>query len=183
MHVLDENRFHAQLKKKGYRSISQFAKDLRIHRNTIHHYLSGVSVFPEKLDEIFSTLGLDFKDAIVKKQTLIEDVVAPIAQIIDALHARFPDVTFVLFGSRIQGTARKYSDWDLGVFYRGGISCEQHMKMRILKSDFEEESPYFIDLVNLNEASQEFLQNIARHWIFLTGYRQDWIELNRRAFL
>lgn len=182
MYILDEHRFQSQLKKKGYRSISQFAKELGVHRNTIHHYLSGHSVFPEKLDAIFSVLDLDFKEVIVEKQKFAEDVTAPIARMVDELHARFPDVTFVLFGSRAQGTARKYSDWDLGVFCQEGISGDEYLKMRILKSDLEEESPYFIDLVNLNETSQKFLQNIFSYWIFLTGRRQDWIELNKKVF-
>lgn len=182
MYILDEHQFQTQLKKKGYRSISQLAKNLGIHRNTIHHYLSGNSVFPEKLDAIFLALDLDFKEAIVKRQKFTEDIAAPIAKVIDELHAKFPEATFILFGSRAQGTARKYSDWDLGVFCRKGLPHEVFCKIRRKKIEFEEKSPYFIDLINLNRGDQDFLKEVSQHWIFLTGKRQDWIELQKKVF-
>ena len=90
-------------------------------------------------------------------------------------------MTLVLFGSRAQDTARKYSDWDLGVFCADGLPHEKFCKIRKRKIELEEKSPYFIDLINLNRGDQDFLRDISQNWIFLTGKRQDWIELQKKA--
>lgn len=45
----------------------------------------------------------------------------PIASLVDALGAQSDVVAVALGGSRALGTSDRTSDWDLGVYYRGGI--------------------------------------------------------------
>lgn len=101
--------------------------------------------------------------------------------LIDELHARFPEVTFVLFGSRAEGRARRYSDWDIGVYSREGVSHARYRAIVRAAREAMDATPYLVDVVNLNRAEPEFLLEIAKHWRFLTGWRRDWEELRRKA--
>lgn len=180
MHILDTKRFHEVLKEKGYRSIGEFAKSLGVHRNSIHYYLSGKGVFPEVIEKIFCELNLKPGDILVEESGG-ELELENIAPVIDKLHHEFPDVTFVLFGSRAKGTADKYSDWDIGVFAKKGVEHELYRKIVGLKDDLIEDLPFFVDIVNLNRADDYFLREASRHWLFLAGQLSDWIEIQRKA--
>ncbi len=180
MYILHESRFHEALKKKGYRSIGELAKSLGVHRNTIHHYLSGHPVFPEGFAKILSALDLSPIEALEDKGVL-ELPYEGIANLVDQLRADYPGVTFVLFGSRVSGQAGPYSDWDLGVFARGGLAHEAYRKIVRRSGDLTENFPFFVDVVNLNRADLPFLQEISRHWVFVGGSLQDWISLQRRV--
>lgn len=180
MHKLNNDRFYDALKKRGYASVSAFAKSLGIHRNTIHYYLSGHGVFPTSLDAIFAALDLDLEDIIVSEEEGLSPLEG-VAPIVDRLHVEFPEVTFILFGSRAQGRAAKYSDWDLGVFSKGGISHEIYRKIRRRAGELAENLPFMIDVVNLARADNEFLREISKGWMFLTGRLDDWLALGRKA--
>lgn len=180
MYILDSQEFRRRLKEQGYPSIGALAKSLGIHRNTVYHYLSGNGVFPDALEKILLALKLEPTKALKQTgQTAVFKTEA-IAPLIDRLHQAFPDVTFVLFGSRTRPKHHKYADWDIGVFSTEGLSHEAFLRIVFAKSELEEDSPYFIDLVNLNRAGKEFLSEISKDWMFLTGKRQDWIELNKK---
>jgi predicted nucleotidyltransferase len=53
--------------------------------------------------------------------------------VIDALVPQLADlpgvVAIVLGGSRARGTHRPGSDWDIGLYYRGGFDARQHGKL------------------------------------------------------
>jgi predicted nucleotidyltransferase len=181
VYIIDSNRFKKALKARGYKSIGQLAKSLGIHRNTIHYYLSGNGVLPDNLEKMLHALDLKPADIIIEKREEPSLKLAPIALLIDRLHEEFPDVTIVLFGSRPRGTAHKYSDWDLGVFSKGGIPHELYRSMVIRKNELVEDLPFFVDLVNLNRADKSFLRESSRHWIFLAGKVSDWVELQRKV--
>lgn len=181
MHIIDANRFYEAMKNKGFKTLGELAGYLKIHRNTIHHYLSGHGIFPESFEKIISTLELKPDDILTNK---IEKDLFPtekIAPIVDRLHENFPDVTFVLFGSRARGSAAKYSDWDVGVYSSKGLTHEQYRNIAKLKDDLVENFPFFVDIVNLNRADANFLNAVRKDWIFLTGMCNDWIELQRKA--
>lgn len=181
MHIIDQKAFKKALKEKGYRSIGAFAKALGIHRNTVHHYLSGNGVFPENLEKMFSALSLKPWDVIVEKKDEKVHELEPIAPFIDRLHREFPDVTFVLFGSRVQGRAHRYSDWDIGVYSRKSMTHEQYRKIAMRADDLSEDMPYMVEVVNLNRADAEFLRNASHGWLFLAGNVSDWVELERKV--
>lgn len=182
MYILNESRFHEALKRKGYRSIGALAQSLGVHRNTIHHYLSGNPVFPEGLVKILTALDLSPTQALDKQEAHWSSPYEGIAPFVDRLHAEYPNVTLVLFGSRVAGRGHRYSDWDLGVFSRIGLPHERYRRIVIKAEELAEEFPFLVDVVNLNRADLSFLREISRHWVFLTGSQEDWMDLQRKAY-
>ena len=174
-------QFKKALKEKGYRSIGRLAKALGIHRNTIHHYLSGNGVFPENLEKILRALDLKPDSILIEKDTSGVWSLEPIASIIDKLRVEFPDITFVLFGSRPRGTAHKYSDWDIGVYSEGGLSHDLYRQVVRRTDDLVEDLPFFVDVVNLDRADKSFLREVSKNWIFLAGNVSGWVELQRKV--
>lgn len=179
--MLDSNKFYKTLREKGYPTLGALAKELKIHRNTIHYYLSGHGVFPEKLNKVFAALDLKPEEILIQKEPPRPLRLEPIAEIVDQLKNEFPKWTFILFGSRAKGTAHKYADWDLGVYSHKKLSHEIFRKIKRRLEEIAEGSPFLIDLTNLNKADSEFLQNISKNWIFLGGMLKDWLALNEKA--
>lgn len=183
MVILNRERFREALENKGYGSAGELAAALGIHRNTIQHYLSGKSALPDALEKIIRALAIKPSEAFIEKKEPDFLKTEAIAGVVDELHKAFPEVTFVLFGSRATGRAHKYSDWDIGVYSRQGIEHSLYIKIAIQKSDLEDNLPYFIDIINLNRADPSFLNDMAKHWVFLTGSQLDWIALQKKARL
>lgn len=181
MYIINTEKFLEAMKGKGFATIGALAKVLRIHRNTIHYYLSGHGVFPEKLNQIFSTLDLKPEEVLTSNELPRYKKLEPIVGLVDSLEKKFPQVTFVLFGSRAKQTAQKYADWDIGVFSAEGITHVFYRQIRKQLGDLAEHSPFNIDLVNLNNADSDFLKAIAGHWIFLGGKLKDWLALQQKA--
>ena len=181
MYIVDQSIIQEAIKRSGYRSIGNLAKSLGIHRNTLHHYLSGHGVFPEALEKIIRALDLKPADVLIDKDKIQSFSLAPIAPVIDQLTQEFPNITFILFGSRPKGKAHKYSDWDIGVFSKSGISHEHYRLIVRRKNELVEDLAFFVDIANLNQANKTFLKEIANHWSFLAGRLQDWIELQRKV--
>lgn len=154
MYIIDTARFHEALKAKGYGSLGEFARDLGIHRNTVHYYLAERPVFPDKLDQMLHALELSPDKVLIEKRGVSFFPHDAIASLIDELHATFPDVTLILFGSRVQGRAYKYSDWDIGVYRREGLSHQQYRRISQFTDELAEDLPFFVDVVNLNRADQ-----------------------------
>lgn len=179
--MIDSDKFYKALQEKGYPTLGALAKELKIHRNTIHYYLCGRSVFPEKLNKILVALELEPEEILLKKESPRLLCLEPIAETVDQLKKEFPKLTFILFGSRAKATAHKYADWDLGVFSQKGIPHEIYRKVKRHLESIAEGSPFFMDLTNLNRADAEFLKNISRNWIFLGGMLKDWLALNKKA--
>lgn len=180
MITLDQDLFKSALRKSPYKNITALSQALGIHRNTIHYYLSGVSIIPQKLEHLLTSIGLNPLEALKRVPENTPPSLKSIAALTDTLHQQFPHITIVLFGSRARGSATRYADWDLGIYSNQGICHKDYQQLQRIKSDFEDESPYFIDLVNLNRADDTFLENISRDWMFLTGSQTDWINLNEK---
>ena len=179
MFIVDPNRFQEALKERGYHSLTQLAHELGMHRNTLHYYLSGRPPLPENFEKVIRALNLTPGEILIEKEVSKKFVHQEIAPLVDQLHSEFPDITFILFGSRAKGRGRKYSDWDLGVYCKEGLSHQRYRSIVRRKEDLVENSPYLVDLVNLNNADSSFLKKISKHWVFLTGRQQDWIELQK----
>lgn len=182
MHIIDPDKFKRALRGKGYSSIGALAKGLKIHRNTIHHYLSGSGVLPESIDKILDALDLKLGDLLTKKEDdSAGSSLEPVAKTVDILSKEFGDITFVLFGSRAKGISHKYSDWDIGVYKDGEFSHSDYRKIIRKKDELVEGLPFFVDVVNLNRADQYFLNEAAKDWIFLGGSFEGWLKLNRKV--
>ncbi|MFA5812736.1 MAG: helix-turn-helix domain-containing protein [bacterium] len=182
MLIIDSKRFYEALKKRGYRSVKELAQAIGVHRNTIQHYLSGQGVFPSSLEKVMKALAVEPADILTEKTDNADSPVpAVIANLIDSLHVEFPAVSFVLFGSRTTGKARRYSDWDIGVYSRHGLDHPTYRKIVLRKDDLAENLPYSVDIINLNNADPQFLRAISRSWMWLAGFNQDWLDLQRKA--
>ncbi len=181
MHIIDRNSFIRAMKSRGFKTIQAFADFVGVHRNTVHHYLSGAPVVPAKLEQLLEALDIPLVKAVVKVSPGNPVGIEAIAPIVDKLHNIFPSVTFVLFGSRARGEHTKYADWDIGAFSKDGLSHPEYRTMRISLSDECESFPFQVDLVNLNRADESFLKPIAKDWIFLAGRQSDWLALKERA--
>lgn len=180
MYVIDPAKFKTRMKSSGFNSISDLSTALNIHRNTIHHYLSGNNIFSSKLDRIFTALDVKPADLIVKKETENPTYYEDIAQIIDVLSEFNKDITFVLFGSRSRTVHAKYSDWDIGLFKSPTLTHLEYIKLRVIGNEMAEKLPYNIDWVNLCNADQPFLNKIKPDVQFLGGKRTGWIQFLRR---
>jgi len=182
MYVLDKNIFIQALKKSGFRSITELSDFIGVHRNTIQYFLSGKNVLPESVDKVLEVLELSPKDAFTKKKPFKKDGgKKQIAFLVDMLHEKFPDITFILIGSRAKNKSRKYSDWDIGCYSKKGVSHSIYRKMLILIHAQVESLAFYIDLVNLNNAPLSFLKEVSKGWKFLSGKQMDWITLKDMA--
>ncbi len=69
-----------------------------------------------------------------------------------------PDVEIFIYGSRVQGKAREYSDVDIAL--RGDIDFDKLLKIKAL---FEDSTfPYKVDVVDLSSLTPEFLNIIEK---------------------
>lgn len=181
MHILDTSRFQRAMKEKGFRSISELAHHLGVHRNTIHYYLSGRPVFPANFERLLKVLDLKPEEILLEKGEGASLPLQEIAPLIDELQSDFPKVTFVLFGSRVRRRAHKYSDWDIGVFSKDGIPHALYRRIGQHMDDLVEDLPFMVDVVNLNLADNSFLREASKDWTFLAGQLKDWLELQRKV--
>lgn len=180
MYYLDKDKFYASLASSGYSSVEELAKSLGVHRNTIHYYLKGKPIISTKLSAIIKGLGVGLMD-IISKEPELQFPQEPIAALIDQLLDKTPEFTYVLFGSRARKSAKKYSDFDIGVYREKGIPLSDYLNLLRQRDELEDDSAFFIDLVNLNNADREFITEISKDWIFLGGKQRDWLALQKLA--
>ena len=70
-------------------------------------------------------------------------------------------VRIILFGSRARGNYHQTSDVDIGVIPRK--STWNSNKLSLLKEKLEDlDVPYKVDVVNLNETSEEFKEEVLK---------------------
>ena len=179
---MDRAKFVQLLHQRGYRSIQALAGALGVHRNTISHYLSGAPIFPRSFAALARQLGVTPTELITEEPEPEFDLTAQVAELIDTLHDEFPQLSFVLLGSRARRKAQPYSDWDIGFFANESVPHAVRRKLHRRVSDLSEDLPFFVDVVDLNRADRDFLRTAARDWKFLTGSRRNWHSLQERTF-
>ena len=83
--------------------------------------------------------------------------------LVDIIHQHIPGCRIWLFGSRARKTHRQGSDFDLA------IDAGRILQMReifAIKEAIEETSiPVFVDVVDINNVSADFLDHIKKEWI------------------
>ena len=85
--------------------------------------------------------------------------------ILEILSKNLPDANFWAFGSRINDTAKKYSDLDIAIIDHDKIPLN---KITVLKDDLSQtDIPYIIDIVDYNRISDEFKNHITNSHIKL----------------
>jgi predicted nucleotidyltransferase len=183
MFVLNRETINKAIRTSGLRNISETAKKIGVHRNSLGRYISGQEpVLPESISRLLEFLRLDAGAAIIHRASpcLISEA-DPVAALVDELVVAFPEAAYVLFGSRARKDSRRYSDFDLGVYSKNGIKLEKYLWLLEFKERFEEKSPYFVDFVNLNNATADFLKSILPDLQFLGGRHSDWMALRNNA--
>lgn len=177
-YIIDSKTFYDALERSGYGSIQRLAETVSIHRNTIHHFLSGASVFPDSILKILSALCVEPMEIIRRKEgTYGPDIIAALT---DALLKKENNMCIVLFGSRARGNQKKFSDYDLGVYSRQEISHDKYLDLISCKEEHVEDLPVNVDLVNLNRADKYFLTAIKADARFLCGRLSDWLALKEK---
>jgi nucleotidyltransferase substrate binding protein (TIGR01987 family) len=76
----------------------------------------------------------------------------------------FSGSSVFLYGSRTQGRASHYSDFDLAVDYQGSPMPET-LKAAILSAFEESIFPYSVDVIDINSVSPEFRKTIEKDFV------------------
>ena len=119
--VLDTTRLQQEIHAHGFASLKDFADSVGVHRNTVGNYLSGKTALPDGLARILEALDLEPSEVLSLSVLRRHVPGLAVAGLIGSLHAAAHDAALVLFGSRAQGTAKRYSDYDIGVFRSEGL--------------------------------------------------------------
>ncbi|MBI1871483.1 MAG: nucleotidyltransferase domain-containing protein [Chlamydiae bacterium] len=179
-YVLDEEVFKRRLLDLGFRSLSAFASQNHIHRNTLLGFLHGKTVFSNAFFKLAHVLEIDPLKLLrsLPSQRAIENI-EEIQKIISWLTQQDQDMVVLLFGSRAQKKASKYSDWDIGIFrYPRPISGREFLKVKCGVGELSENLIRSVDLVNLNQAPSWFLDNLkVEEILFLDGNQKAFIYL------
>jgi predicted nucleotidyltransferase len=179
MYALRAEILREAARKRGYRGLSEVLRKLGLHRNTLNRYLAGAPILPDSVSKLFIELDVPLENAIVRKDLdssePIPDTILALAERLSRLPANGCSV--FLFGSRARGTAKRLSDFDLGVFAKEGLEWKNYLRLVAEKEEFEEGSPFKVDVVNLNSADSGFLKNIRADLRLLAGQYSDYLAL------
>lgn len=178
MSSLHKARFLTALRQKKIPSILELSRRTGLHRNTINRYLAGQSVYQQGYLSLCEEMGTAPQELVCVATR--PDLPDALAQVLDNLSLKYPKLAFVLFGSRARLTAKPFSDWDVGFFSSEKISHNQHLEMLSLVDDYCEAHEFKIDLVNLNQANNDFLSQNSKDFIFLTGSLFSWNRFKER---
>ena len=172
MYALNIKNIRNSAKIQGYKNLKSLIEKTGLHRNVLNRYIAGAPVLPDSVTKIIRTLGLNIEKAIIWQELTDSklDIILPLA---NQIHFSYPNVSVFLFGSRSRGKARKYSDFDICVFSKNHISLDEYLKILSIKEDFEDQSSFFVDCVNLHNADKSFLKNIFPDLRLLAGYQTD----------
>ncbi len=179
--TIDRAKFMDALRQKGYGSAKELTQSLGIHRNTLSDYLAGAPVLPAALSKVLAALELSPKDIITSSLKKRRVAGVELAGLISQLNAIAPYAAVLLFGSRARGDFKKFSDFDLGVFSSNELSFPELSRLMNKVEEFNEQSQYTVQITNLNQADQPFLEGISQDLIFLGGDLSSWIKLLQRC--
>jgi uncharacterized protein len=73
------------------------------------------------------------------------------------VHKYLPESKVIIFGSRVLGTAKKFSDIDIAISNESNITLENILN---IKQEISDNCEYLIDLVDIKSVSSEFSQII-----------------------
>jgi len=174
---IDADRIRSAMRECGLNSVKDLADTLGVHRNTVSNYLTGKTTIPDALARMLELLNLSPADVLSlrRRRRLVPGLA--VSNLVDSLHEALPGAAFVLFGSRARGTAKQYSDYDLGFFTGRPHDFATYSRLLDLVADWNEESLLTAQLVALDRADQSFLRDIAEDLVFLGGSPKAWCGL------
>jgi uncharacterized protein len=79
------------------------------------------------------------------------------------IQEKLPDCKLYLFGSRARNTHDTGADFDLAIDNNKKIALKT---LCLIKEKIEESSiPVFVDIIDLNDCSEDFIEVIEKEWI------------------
>ena len=156
-------------------SLSELLGKAKVHRNTLHHYLTGKrAVVAEPLQRLARIVNVDSLSLLTSDNQDQSDEQS-LVQILKQQVNKEPSLAFVLLGSRAKGTASRYADWDVGLSLgKGGLSVESYLRIKGEVQEAVEAWPYQVDVVNLDLAPAWFLAGIDYEPHYLAGDRESY---------
>lgn len=179
--VLDAARLQREIHHRGFSSVQDFADAVGVHRNTVGNYLSGKTALPSALAKMLAALDLAPAEVLSLRLWRRQVPGLLVSDLIGALHTAVPEAAFALFGSRARGRAKRYSDYDIGVFRLRPLEFPTFSRLLDRVSAWNEESLVMAQLVDLTHAEASFLRGLAEDLIFLAGSHAAWCELLRKT--
>lgn len=168
---LDRDKLNKLLKKRGV-SLVQFAKNCGISRQSLYNMFHGRSVLSVPMEKLLMSLRVDLEDIVKKTATTAEPLKKAPEQIKRVQlfledFAKKHDASLFLIGSRARGKKGITSDWDFAFYFPSVKRPDDYamIKYKAIDAAF----PYRIDVVNLNDAPEWFLQSIEKDAILLSG--------------
>lgn len=153
-------------------SISKFAKECGISRQSLYSMYRGRSIFSAPFEKILTKLSVDIEDILIRDEDVSKILSDAPDQILKTalrlqLYAEKHLGDIFLFGSRARGRRGIRADWDFAIFFEKGSAPKGFSAMKL---DLQEKAfPYRIDLVCLNNAPVWFLRSIADYSIRISG--------------
>jgi len=179
--ILDTTRLQLEIRARGFATAQEFADSVGVHRNTVGNYLSGKTALPNALARILTALDLAPADVLSLPVRRRQVPGLALVDLIEQLRSAAPDVAVVLFGSRARGTAKRYSDYDVGIFGSEKFEFAAFSRLLDLASSWNEASLATVQLVDLTPAEAGFLTNLSKDLVFLAGSHAAWCGLLRKA--
>lgn len=172
MLILDKDKLNFAIKRRGF-SLNQLAVKSQVSRQSIYNMLKGGSVFNTTFEKIIDCLGVGYEDVTIGRNEYAAAVMKKAPKIIQSIalelsvFAEENNAAFFLFGSKARGETNNRADWDFGI---SKLGKKMRRKFIILKQALIEKAfPYRIDIVDMNQAPQWFIESIADDMIVLAG--------------
>ena len=179
--LLDSTRLRREIRARGFSGVKEFADAVGVHRNTVGSYLSGKTSLPGALARILEALDLAPAEVLSLSRRRKQVPGLLVADLIETLHQAVPEAALVLFGSRARGTAKRYSDYDIGVYQIDALEFALFSRLLDLVSAWNEESLVIAQLVDLSHADVSFLNALADDLVLLAGSHTAWCDLLQKT--
>ena len=179
--VLDGARLRREIRARGFSCVKDFADAVGVHRNTVGSYLSGRTALPGALARILKALDLAPAEVLALSRRRKQVPGLAVADLVETLRAALPEAAFVLFGSRARGTAKRYSDYDIGVYRIDPLEFVEFSRLLDLVSAWNEEALVMAQLADLTKADEWFLGELAADFVLLAGSQAAWCALLQEA--
>ena len=175
--TLNAEMLQRAMHEQGYASAKELAADLGLHRNTVGRYLAGNAAIPGALARLLVALDLSPGETLSLRRRRRHVPGLAVSDLVELLHGALPGAAFVLFGSRARGSAKRFSDYDIGVYRSEGLEFSAYSRLLDLVAEWNRESLSTAQLADLTRADAAFVAGLAEDLLFLAGSHAAWCEL------
>ena len=184
-YIVDKARLKKLMDQKEIHSFRKLSRLSGVSWKTLNDYTSGrKSPLTSRWEAIAMALNVDPLSLLRSENDrgghFDVATLESLRKILSAKLIEYPSVTAILFGSRASGQARPFSDWDIGftMGFHAHFSHDDFVDLRLALSDYLEDFPYVVDLVNLDHAPTWMLDSIASEEIsYVCGDRSGYYYL------